>query len=165
MSDTAPDIDGQSVIELPPIEPVSVPPAAADAKPRRTRRAAAPKDDKPPRQPRAKKTPALAPRLTTAMTSVGMLVGLVDEFDGLAICKGAPAFADALAEAAEENPKLKAALERALTVGTMGKVFTAGTAIALPIAAHHGLIPKGLAALFGAAPAAPAEGEGAPAAA
>jgi hypothetical protein len=164
MSDQAPDtIDGQgAAFDLPPVEPVAVPPAA-DAKPRRTRRAAAPKDDKPPRTPRAKKAPALAPRLTTAMVTIGTLVGLVDQFDGLAICQGAPAFADALAEAAEENPKLKAALERALTIGTMGKVTTAGAAIALPIAAHHGLIPKALMNLFGGA--APAEGESAPAAA
>lgn len=159
MSDTTPNPDAAPVTELPGLDPITVPPVTPDAKPRRTRRA---KADTPPKGTGARaRKPALAPRLTTSLVTIGTLVGLINQFDGLAICNGAPAFAEALAEAAEENPKLKAGLERMLSVGTLGKTFAAGAAIGVPIAANHGLIPKSIGGLFGAAPP---EGESAAAA-
>lgn len=160
-TDVAPGAAEAPTLQLPELDPVDAG-TPADTKPRRGRRTAAPKEDKAPRPTAARKrTAPLATRLSTTLTTIGMVVGLVNEFDGLTICKGAPAFATALAEAAEENPALKASLERALSIGTFGKTFAAGAAIGVPIAANHGLIPRSIAGLFGSE-VPPPGGESAP---
>lgn len=162
MSDTAPGvIDGQSAIELPALDPVTAPPVAADEKPKRRRRTStstSASDTTRPKAPRGgARQPKLETRLVTNLTSLGIMVGMVNQADGLAIVQGAPAFCEALAALADESPKVRAGLESALSGGAVLKVCAAGSAIVLPIMANHGLIPAALAGAFGAPP-----GEGAP---
>jgi hypothetical protein len=86
-------------------------------------------------------------------------------FDGVTIANGAAALGDAVGDLADENPVIRKALERMFRVSTYGKLVMAVGAIAVPIAANHGLFPAGIAEAlgsFGAAPApAPASANGA----
>lgn len=144
MSDTMPGtIEGQTTVELPAIDPVSIP-APADDKPKRTRRAATPRADAKPKTTRTTRTPKLETRLSTNIVTLGSFVALAHQGDGLAIVAGAPKLAEALAKAADENPRVRDGLERMMAAGVWSGVVTAVAAIAIPIAANHGLLPKGL---------------------
>lgn len=161
MSDTQPGaIDGQSSIELPDLDPVSVP--TPDEKPKRTRRPRAASADTKPKQPRGTaRRPALEARLTENLVTVGTFVCVIDQVDGLAIVNGAPNLAASLAKAAEANPKVRDGLEKMLSAGVWSGVVGSLAAIAIPIMANHKMLPASLAAgLFGAPP-----GEAAPGAA
>lgn len=150
MTDTLP--------EMPPIETPDTAPAA----PRRRGR---PKGstDKAPRTtaPRARKstTPNLEKRLASSLTTLGTVGCLVSPADGMVVIQGVPALAAALAKLADENPAVRANLERMLTAGAWSGVIAAILPIVLGILANHGAIPPNLAAMLGAGPApAPADG-------
>ncbi|MGW4205004.1 hypothetical protein [Streptomyces sp. NPDC004726] len=143
MTDTAPT-PGQSAIELPAVDPVAVPPVP-DEKPRRGRPRKATTGDTKPRAPRGTpRQPKLETRLGTALTSVGVMVSAFHQADGMAIVAGAPALAEALDGYAAESPKARQYMEAALSGGAALKVFTAVSAIAIPIMANHNMIPAGL---------------------
>lgn len=143
MSDTLP--------EMPPIEaPADTPPAAPKRRGRPPKNAA----DKAPRAttPRARKgtTPNLEKRLASSLTTLGTLGCLINAADGMAVVQGVPALAAALAKLADENPAVRANLERMLTAGAWSGVIAAIVPILLTIMANHGAIPPAMAAMFGA---------------
>jgi hypothetical protein len=147
-------------------------PPAADTKPRRptTRagRAAARKarqasegDTKPKAATKtAPRKASLEKRLATALSSVGaMTCGLSAlsgsqplKADGLVIIGNSANMAEAINRVADEDPRVKAALERMLSAGAWSGVVAAVAPVVLAIAANHGAIPPALAALFAAAP-------------
>lgn len=96
--------------------------------------------DKVPRQIGGRMAP-LEKRLHEAISSMGLMIALVNEVDGLAICDGAERLASALDKAAKQNPRVKRALEAALTGGVWAEVTFATGAIMFPIAINHGLMP------------------------
>lgn len=100
--------------------------------------------------PRAK---PLADRLTQSVTVVGVGVGLLNQADGLAIVNGAPALGDALSKLADENPRVRKALEGAMAASAWGGVLAATLPIAATIAANHGALPAGMAEAMFAGPA------------
>jgi hypothetical protein len=79
--------------------------------------------------------------LTTMLGSVGMALMLVESYDGLVVMDRTPATVDALMEVAAQNPKFRKTLEQMVTVSVWSQVSLAVAGIALPIAAHHGIIP------------------------
>jgi len=153
MSDAQPGhIDGQTTVELPELDPVSVP--APDEKPKRTRRPrAASSDTKPKTTTRAPRRAGLESRLTENLCTIGTFVCVVDQVDGLAIVNGAPNLAASLAKAADSNPKVRDGLEKMLSAGVWSGVVGSLAAIAIPIMANHKMLPASLAAgLFGPPP-------------
>lgn len=135
--------------------------AAAAAK----RAAAKPKADK---APKAGKTSAprkasLETRLTGNLVTLGTVIAATGGMtspavtaDGVLICQHAPNVAAALDKIAKDDPRVAAALERMLTVGTWSGLVAAMLPLVLGIAANHGAIPAGIAGLLGGAPADPA---------
>lgn len=103
--------------------------------------------DRAPRAPRAPRTTPLRPRLTEAIGGLGLVVSVFDAYDGQVILAGADQLATSLDALAKENDNVRRALESALTGSAWGGVLFAATAIALPIMAHHGLVPAQLGAL------------------
>jgi hypothetical protein len=148
MTDTLP--------EMPPIEaPSDTPPAT----PRRGRGRPKGSTDKAPRAtastPRTARkstTPNLEKRLGSSLTTLGTLGCLVSPNDGLIVLQGVPALAAALAKLADENPAVRANLERMLTAGAWSGVIAAVVPIVIGIMANHGAMPPAMAAMFGATP-------------
>ncbi|MFJ7153257.1 hypothetical protein ACIQVT_34510 [Streptomyces sp. NPDC100445] len=143
MTDTLP--------EMPPIEsPADTPPAA----PKRGRGRPKGSTDRAPRAttPRARKstTPNLEKRLASSLTTLGTLGCLVSPADGMVVVQGVPALAAALAKLADENPAVRANLERMLTAGAWSGVIAAVVPMVIGIMANHGAIPPAMAAMFGA---------------
>lgn len=157
----------------PPLPPVAPPADTAPGKRPTTRagRAAASAANKAKKgsQPKASndKKPAgttprkatLETRLAGSLTTLGVAVsmggGMVSPAfvaDGVLICEHAAAVAKALDKVAQDQPHVKAALERMLTAGVYSSLVAALLPIAVGIAANHGAIPPHLAAMFGVAP-------------
>lgn len=80
--------------------------------------------------------------LTDATVGIGAAVCMFDAFDGQVIMGGAPTFAHALSDVASRDPKVRKALERALSSMGWGQVILAAAMIAAPIMAHHGILPS-----------------------
>lgn len=95
-------------------------------------------------RPPAPSIQSLEARLTEQLTIMGMFVGLIDQYDGTVIVAGGPRFAAALTKLARENPSIRKALEMMLEGSAWAEVIVAGGMIALPIAAHHGMLPNQL---------------------
>lgn len=133
--------------------------AAAAAK----RAKAASKPDKKPASSKA--TPrraSLETRLTGNLVTLGTVIAATGGMtspavtaDGVLICQHAPNVAAALDKIAKDDPRVAAALERMLTVGTWSGLVAAVLPLVLGIAANHGAIPAGVAGLLGGAPADP----------
>lgn len=163
--DLAPPAPAEPTADLPPLPP---PP---DAKPKRPttragRRAAAAakaaqgKTDKAPKA--AKPTPrkaSLETRLTGSLVSLGTMVTAAGamtmpalQLDGVALIQHAPAIAQALDKVAQNDPRVKEALERMLTAGTWSGLIAALLPLVLTIAANHGAIPPAIAGMLGVTP-------------
>jgi hypothetical protein len=82
--------------------------------------------------------------LTETLLMIGSVVGMVDEYDGAIIVGGSPRLASAIAKKAEQDPRLKAMLEKWMTTSGWAEIAIAAGAMAFPIAVHHGLFPSGL---------------------
>lgn len=109
----------------------------------------------------------LAGSITTlgvGVATAGAIAGPAYVADGQLIITQAPDIAAALDGLAQNDPRIKASLERMLTVGTYGALAAALIPLAVGIAANHGLLPADLAAAAGIEPPAPTP-EPAPAAA
>lgn len=108
-----------------------------------------------PGRPRGAKTGQrnLAPELHALIGQVGMVVYVVHQGDGEAVLAGAEGLAKALDNLARRNPSVYRTLDKVLTAGVYGELATAVAAIAIPIAANHGLLPESIA-LMAQAPAA-----------
>jgi hypothetical protein len=82
--------------------------------------------------------------VTDMLTMIGTGVGAFNETDGIAIISGAPRFAKAVSKKADQDPKVKAALERMLTGTGWGEVIFAAGMMLFPIAVNHNLVPATL---------------------
>lgn len=75
--------------------------------------------------------------------SIGMVVFALNRVDGQAILSGSPRLADSLIQVAEQEPKVRKALENMVTAGAWSGVAMSVAAIAVPIMANHGYLPPG----------------------
>lgn len=161
----------------PPMVDVPDMPPAQDTKPSRpttragraaARKAAAARtgqDAKPKATKPMPRKGALDKRLTTALVSVGgMVAGLSMvtgseplKADGLVIIENSANMAEAINRLADEDPRIKAALERMLSAGAWSGVLAATLPVVLAIAGNHGMVPPQLASLFTMATTPPAE--------
>lgn len=82
--------------------------------------------------------------ITGAIGGIGLLLMPFQPFDGTVVLNGAPELAKQLDELARRDPKIKAALERALTGSAWAGIIGASVNIALPILAYHNLLPTQL---------------------
>lgn len=89
----------------------------------------------------AKQAPKLAKALHTQISSVALIVAMVNQADGVAILNGSERLATSLAQVADTNPKVRKALEAAVSGGAWGGVIVAAVTIAVPILVNHGLVP------------------------
>lgn len=96
------------------------------------------------RKPKTAPTGSLERRLADTFTTVGTMIYVFDQYDGQVIIGRADSLAASLNQLARENPKIKARLEAMLAASAWGAVFAEVAAIGIPIAAHHGLLPKDL---------------------
>jgi hypothetical protein len=69
-------------------------------------------------------------------------VGLLDQFDGMALANGADSLAHSWIVLAQTDPKVRKFLQRITTGSGWGAVILAHTIVALPIIQHHNLIPE-----------------------
>lgn len=143
MTDTLPEMPPiDALADTPPASPKRrgrPPKAAADKAPRATTRTA-----------RKSTTPNLEKRLASSLTTLGTLGCLVSPADGMVVVQGVPALAAALAKLADENPAVRANLERMLTAGAWSGVIAAVVPMVIGIMANHGAIPPAMAQMFGA---------------
>lgn len=165
MLDVPPDLTppppAEPTADLPPVPP---PP---DTKPKRPttragRRAAAAakaaqgKTDKAPKSKPAPRKASLETRLTGSLVSLGTMVTAAGamtspalQLDGVAVIQHAPDIAAALDKVAQNDPRVKEALERMLTAGTWSGLIAAMLPLVLTIAANHGAIPESIAGMLG----------------
>jgi hypothetical protein len=111
--------------------------------------------DKTPSQGRkkTKSTRELQQSLDVFFSSVGIAVTMANQVDGAAIINGTPGISSALANTAENNPKLRKMLE-SLTAGfAYSELIAASAVIIVPILANHNMLPErfGMAAAYLAA--------------
>lgn len=145
---------------------LEVPMDAPTDEPKRKRKANVPGAEGKPSADRAPRAPRRAPgaavlerKLTDLGVSIATLVAIFgDPVCGPAIADGAPRLAEAVCRVADGNAKVRGSLDRITSAGEWGDVFAASMAIALPVLAHHGLLPVGLLARAEPAPG-PAEPE------
>lgn len=119
------------------------------------------------RKPSGKGLEHLRVELLGTLQGGGAMLMAVDKFDGAVVIAGAPKLVDALISMAEVNPAFRKFLETSATSVVWLQLGTAIAAIAVPIAAHHRLVPldaksayqlfHGPAPDFVAAPVAPVE--------
>ncbi len=113
---------------------------------------AAPKPEKRARaksaKPTPKRTPGVKPNLRDPIrdqiTQLGVIVGVFNAADGQAIINGAEAQADALQHAAEQNDRVRAALQSMLQSSVWAQLFAAFMPTVLAIAMNHGFNPMAL---------------------
>lgn len=111
-------------------------------------------------KPKSTPTPRkanLETRLTGSLVTLGTVTavsgGMVSPAfaqDGVLITEHAASIASALAKVADDQPQVKAALERMLTAGVWSGLVAAMLPLVVGIAANHGAIPPHLAAMLGA---------------
>jgi hypothetical protein len=167
------DLAGPVKLELPPPPPID--PPTPDAAPkvakrpttRAGRRAAAEanklrnpgtaKADKSPKTQTLPRKATLETRLTGQLVGLGTVVSVTGGMfspafaaDGILITEHAANVAKALDKVAQDQPQVKAALERMLTTGVWGGLIAAMMPLAVGIAANHGALPAGVAAMVGA---------------
>ena len=75
--------------------------------------------------------------------------------DGVAVLACSADLAAAINKVADQDPRVKAALEKMLTAGVWGGLATACVPLLLAIAGNHNLIPPQLAAMFTGQPQQP----------
>jgi hypothetical protein len=98
----------------------------------------------PGRPPGSKSKPRTRPledRLREAFGLIGIGIVAVNEYDGTVFLAGSDRLAKSLSDIAAVNDSLRRVLEAALTGGMYGSLLISVSAIALPIAANHGMIP------------------------
>lgn len=79
------------------------------------------------------------------IAGIGTLVYAFDQYDGQIIIAGSDRLASSLVDVAETNPKVRKGLEAFTTGGAWAGVAMAAAAIAIPILAHHGMLPGSFA--------------------
>ena len=87
--------------------------------------------------------------LQSSLVGTGTAIYAFDQHCGGVLIERGPLVAAALTEAAKQNPTLKVILARFVAGSTMAQVVGALSTIVIPIASHHGLIPRRAASLVG----------------
>lgn len=110
----------------------------------------------PARVGRPKNSEKLTQQLTEQIGLLGMALMLAPswegaEYDGSIVLAGADDLARALVSVAESNASVRKILEALVNASAWGAVATAVVAVALPIAANHGLVPAWGARMIGGA--------------
>ncbi len=113
-------------------------------------------DAKPKATTSAPRKASLEKRLTNAFCSVGGMVAASSALtgsqpiaqDGVLIIEHSANVAAAISRVADENPQVKAALERMLSAGAWSGVVVAVLPVVLGIAGNHGVLPPGFAAML-----------------
>lgn len=165
---TATETPDGIVVDLPPRDtapkadtPPKRPTTRAGRQAAAAARKAQGKTDKAPKtgKPSAPRKASLETRLTGNLITLGTVIAATGGMtspavtaDGVLICQHAPNVAAALDKIAKDDPRVAAALERMLTVGTWSGLVAAMLPLVLGIAANHGAIPPGIASLLGATP-------------
>jgi len=99
----------------------------------------------------SKSLDVLRMELTQTLQGAGAMLMAVDRYDGLVVIQGTSKLVDALISMAEVNPDFKRWLESGTKSVVWIQLGTAIAAIAVPIAAHHRLLPineRGAYSLF-----------------
>lgn len=156
----------------------TTPDAAPDSKPRRpTTRAgrqaarearkatSASNDSKPKATKTAPRKATLESRLAGNLVSLGTMLSAGGAVagsdalaaDGLVVIQHSANLAAAINKVADQDPRVKAALEKMLTAGVWSGVAMAVVPVALAVLGNHGAIPPQLAAMLTGPQAAPAE--------
>jgi len=93
----------------------------------------------------AVRTPPIQKKVLSSLAGVELLtrVMLHDDVCADAIAEGSEQLARSLDDLAKQNPKVKKALETAMTGGAWGEVVASALAIVFPILVHHGIIGGG----------------------
>jgi len=107
-----------------------------------------PKDKKEPKKDTRKATVTrlpsrkpLQPRIETLYVSLGMMIVPIDQTCGMATAQNAPSIAAAWSNLADQNPRVKQALERILSGGAWGEVFMAHMPLLMVVLTHHKMLP------------------------
>lgn len=101
-------------------------------------------------EPRAKAwKETMAVQLNAQMVGIGMLVGQINEFDGMAIINGSENFVARTIELAEADPKFRKGVENALKGNAYAGWVVSIAAIAVPILANHKMLPAKMMAMMG----------------
>lgn len=135
---------------------------------RATRTARAATGDKPAPRPKAagrrKAKVDIRSSMTQLYVSVGMGLSMLPSKPGplgvpataaigQTIAEQATVSADAWAKLADENPAVREALEKILTVSSVGALLAAHMPIVVVAAVSYGVVPAGVLAMFSGAPA------------
>ena len=84
---------------------------------------------------------ALRAELLGMVQGVGAVVLTIDRFDGAVIISGADGLVDAIMSVAAQNPSFRRWLEQGSSSVTWLQLAIAVGAVAIPIAAHHKVLP------------------------
>jgi hypothetical protein len=104
----------------------------------------APPREAPPKAPRRPTARSLEGRLAEFLSMAALPFALQgDDYCAQIIAQRTPDLAKSLAALAEENASIKRTLNRMLEGSAWGGVALSVTAIVVPIAQHHGLVPGG----------------------
>jgi len=143
--------------EAPPLEPPN------DTPPRRARVRKPRSDRGKPRTPRAPSSASVRKRLAEITNLIGGVVSMFDQYDGHVILSNADALADGWAKVAERHPRIRQALDGFEAGGVYGGAIIATLFVAVPILAHHRMLPPqiaGAAAVAGVPVPTPAPSSG-----
>jgi uncharacterized C2H2 Zn-finger protein len=99
--------------------------------------------------PRSKRL-SLRGDLRRVFQTVGVIVSVVDPYCGGVLANRSETFCDAVAALAARDPKIERWLRALSRAGPYGAIVLGAAEIAVPIAAHHGLLSPGIAVLLGA---------------
>jgi hypothetical protein len=118
--------------------------SAAGDKPPRGPSGAGAKGTRPPvGAPTKRRGQAIARKITQLVHFTAGIVTLRDPFDGAVLAAGAPKLGETYGAVLERHPRVLAALEQFEQGGVYGAAAVATLTVALPIAAHHNLLPAG----------------------
>lgn len=139
---------------IPGAEHAEPPPVAAngagDAPPDFTVQPESPPEEKPkreipgPPQPKPLRQTELRSALEDFFGGIAVAIMFTgDEYCSSVMATQAEPLAEAWAELAKKNPRVKRIIEMMLQGSAWGQVITVTAATVIPMAAHHGLYPKG----------------------
>lgn len=113
------------------------------------------KDKQPAREKRVRKPSTrisdakLKEALDAALVGMGAGLMIFDPYCGGVLVLRGPMMSDALVDVAKVNPRVRKALQSFAQTSTWGGLAGAAAAVAVPILAHHGLLPADLGKLMG----------------
>lgn len=135
----------------PPVATTTEPPAGEQTEPPEPPNDKPPRKVRKPRSDRGRSRTARSPRdatpaalrkgLAQIISTVGGLVMFIDAYDGQVIAQNAEPLADGWAKVAERHPRVRGALGAFENGGVYGAAIIATVTVAMPILAHHRMLP------------------------